>query len=100
MVYIYTEHANLVLLKETISFYNEDLPEGGRGFPDELLLWKARWGRTEKEHLPSTALSSLSSCDEKWFPNIRALLEVFFAMHLLDMLHILEKLQLNVFHIF
>ncbi|XP_025192154.1 52 kDa repressor of the inhibitor of the protein kinase-like [Melanaphis sacchari] len=66
---------SLDLSKDTIIFYESLLPDS-TVFNEEFSTWKLKWLKDNIEKKPSNAVESLLECDERFFPNIRKLLEI------------------------
>ena len=62
-------------MQPALEFYKSDLIDAN-SFPDEFLLWQARWRRIDETDRPKTAATTVHQCDLIWFPNIRRLIEV------------------------
>jgi hypothetical protein len=62
-------------MQPALNLYKSDLVDAN-SFPDEFLLWQARWQRVDEKERPKTARATSSQCDSTWFPNVRRLVEV------------------------
>ena len=71
--------ATAELFSDHVTLYNDDLPSP-RSFNAELDRWIHRWSVIDPTERPKTILLALKECPPEYYPNIRALLEMFVVL--------------------
>ena len=77
--------ATAELFSDHVTLYNDDLPSP-RSFNAELDRWIHRWSVVDPAERLKTILLALKECPPEYYPNIRALLDMFVVQYYLSAL--------------